>query len=410
MGNWLFLILVLSLVFPPSYQIPVPTGNEDEQQGSDEVKELESLRTENNKSNSTVSEPSGVLQDASGLQPTALSITDDGGERPSNSRSAIFRHRGITQAKKSRYWNEKVQQQPNGDGYNKFAGIQYSPTDLAAYVFNTGDEEGVAVAVEELVREGMMGRTDAINYLQDVKQILTYMRDQYEQRKKIEEFRNRAFPKPQVTQRFPSPPREQYIAELDTEKRDLKPVEVAPAPVGTTEHPHQAVIASTSEPKEPPQVASTTAHPKTEDTHDESYKDDDLKRHVPPRNTYGFTLEIIYKLAKDMFTQSILRDDPTAEETLSGLVTFLESEVGNKRISPAMKEKVLETVSAALVDSLRDYQAMMAEEAGLYQHLAEANRPLMAKVPMSELYHKLGVKDHENILQLTSNSNRPKSS
>lgn len=45
--------------------------------------------------------------------------------------------------------------QPN-EGYTKYAGIQYSPTDLAEYVFSTGDEEGVAVAVEELVREGMV--------------------------------------------------------------------------------------------------------------------------------------------------------------------------------------------------------------------------------------------------------------
>lgn len=45
-----------------------------------------------------------------------------------------------------------------------------------------------------------MGRTDAINYLQDVKQMLTYMRDQYEQLRKLQEMKNRAYPKPQVSQ------------------------------------------------------------------------------------------------------------------------------------------------------------------------------------------------------------------
>lgn len=45
-----------------------------------------------------------------------------------------------------------------------------------------------------------MGRTDAINYLQDVKQMLQYMREQYEQKKILEEMRNRAYPKPQISQ------------------------------------------------------------------------------------------------------------------------------------------------------------------------------------------------------------------
>lgn len=38
------------------------------------------------------------------------SPTNDEVEPQANSRSAIFRHRGITQAKKSKYWNEKVEQ------------------------------------------------------------------------------------------------------------------------------------------------------------------------------------------------------------------------------------------------------------------------------------------------------------
>ncbi|GBM12208.1 hypothetical protein AVEN_21015-1 [Araneus ventricosus] len=406
-------LAVLALLSPPSLLSPVPNGEENAQQVSDDVKELESLRAENSKpSNNTDTSPP---ENANGQQeeplPTPLPLSE---EPQQNSRSAIFRHRGITQAKKNKYWGEKPQ--PENDGYAKYAGIQYSPNDLAAYVFNTGDEEGVAVAVEELVREGLMGRTDAINYLQDVKQILMYLRDQYEHQTKLEEFKNKAYPKLQMYQRLPS--REHYLSEMDTDKREA----AEPAPVVTTEDPHQGVIASTAEPKGPTRStqrpktdASTVEEPKKEADQDVP-KDDDYKR-MSSRNSNTFTLEVIYKLAKDMFTQSIMRDDPTAEDTLSGLVTFLENEVGNKRISSEMKEKVLEIVSAALVDSLRDYQRYLSEnqapvfdESGLYRHLSDSNGSPASKVPMSEVYRKLSAQGHDNMLQLVSNSNRPNSS
>ncbi|GFY08328.1 uncharacterized protein TNCV_1357341 [Trichonephila clavipes] len=185
MKQYFLFLAVLALLNTVCFLSPVPEG-QDSEQISDDVKELESLRNE--KTNVTNLE-NGQQEEP---LPTPLASSE---EPQANSRSAIFRHRGITQAKKSRYYSEKPQLV--NDGY---AGIQYSPQDLAVYVFNTGDEEGVAVAVEELVREGMMGRTDAINYLQDVKQILMYLRDQYEHHQKLEEFKSPAFSKQQMSQ------------------------------------------------------------------------------------------------------------------------------------------------------------------------------------------------------------------
>lgn len=39
-------------------------------------------------------------------------------------------------------------------------GGRYSAHDLAQYVFWTGDEEGVAQAIEELINEGLVGNSD----------------------------------------------------------------------------------------------------------------------------------------------------------------------------------------------------------------------------------------------------------
>ncbi|KAH7945534.1 hypothetical protein HPB49_012112 [Dermacentor silvarum] len=52
-----------------------------------------------------------------------------------------------------------------------------------------GDEEGVAMAVEELLRQGMMTREEAIVYLQDVKAEMNYIRAQQEKLRKIQELR-----------------------------------------------------------------------------------------------------------------------------------------------------------------------------------------------------------------------------
>ena len=82
-------------------------------------------------------------------------------------------------------------------------------------------------------------------------------------------------------QRLPSPPREQFV--LGSEKREQKEPELPPAPVATTEHPHQEVIASTSEPKGLTKSASTTVRPKTDSSVVEAVKED-FKRVMNTRN------------------------------------------------------------------------------------------------------------------------------
>lgn len=121
---------------------------------------------------------------------------------------------------------------------------------------------------------------------------------------------------------IPNVPRQQFLSDLVTDKRDSKTVEAPSAPAITTEQPQQVVIASTAEPKGPSNPVSTTNAPKaeaadkadadktaadTEAADKDALKEEDAKRRVPTRNTNTFTMEVIYKLAKDMFTQSILR-------------------------------------------------------------------------------------------------------
>lgn len=50
---------------------------------------------------------------------------------------------------------------------------------MAQYIFWTGDEEGVAKAVEELIDEGLMSRENAIEFLNDIRVGIDYLESIY---------------------------------------------------------------------------------------------------------------------------------------------------------------------------------------------------------------------------------------
>lgn len=56
---------------------------------------------------------------------------------------------------------------------------KYSAYDMAQYIFWTGDEEGVAKAVEELIEENLMSRENAIEFLSDVRVGIDYLENMY---------------------------------------------------------------------------------------------------------------------------------------------------------------------------------------------------------------------------------------
>ena len=56
---------------------------------------------------------------------------------------------------------------------------KFSAYDMAQYIFWTGDEEGVAKAVEELIDEGLMSRENAIEFLSDIHVGIDYLENIY---------------------------------------------------------------------------------------------------------------------------------------------------------------------------------------------------------------------------------------
>lgn len=50
---------------------------------------------------------------------------------------------------------------------------------MAQYVFWTGDEEGVAKAVEELIDNGLMSRESALEFLSEIRTGMEYLEGTY---------------------------------------------------------------------------------------------------------------------------------------------------------------------------------------------------------------------------------------
>lgn len=266
---------------------------------------------------------------------------------------------------------------------------EYTPADLAEYIMRTGDEEGVAMAVEELLRQGAMGREEAILYLQDVKAELNYLRSQQEKLRRIQELREAISMKKNDDAIYKQAQQRLSRLRESAGKGDV-PVEkgtsVAKATT-TTQKGTMAVVSTKASTtvapsQQSPQKPSGQPSPKssaekrirmplrlapgdierlTEDRMPPPSQQEaeviamlqKLKGATSPYDKYTLE-EVIYWLAKDMLAHSILRGDQSAEEALARFATFVESEVAQNKISSEVQKKVLDIMLAALVDILRE--------------------------------------------------------
>lgn len=68
---------------------------------------------------------------------------------------------------------------PNASLMLRHLNGKYSAYDMAQYIFWTGDEDGVAKAIEELIDEGLMSRENAIEFLNDIRLGIDYLESTY---------------------------------------------------------------------------------------------------------------------------------------------------------------------------------------------------------------------------------------
>ncbi|XP_076324549.1 uncharacterized protein LOC143232696 isoform X2 [Tachypleus tridentatus] len=256
----------------------------------------------------------------------------------------------------------------NNDYDTKFSGLQYSPEDLAEYILRTDDEKGVAMAIEELLTEGLMTREKAIFYLQEVKTELNHMREQYEQVHRMVEEKEIKRGQQEAAQEL-KPKLQRLPTQKDNRPETFVHEESVKA-VPTKETKVRAVPTAVTKPKASPSnvYQPPTLRPKPYNAAIyepvEQQPDVDMimimekLRSAESFNEEYILKEIIYQLAKNMFEQSIFIGDPVAEESLTRFSNFLATQVATNRISREMEQTVLAIVSTALVDSLQEYSGL----------------------------------------------------
>lgn len=250
----------------------------------------------------------------------------------------------------------------NAEALLRHSGGQYSAFDMAQYVFWTGDEAGVARAVEELIQKGLMTRENAIKFLRDIRLGIDYLQNTYSNR-------------PFKTERH---------AKTDEHERSEGSTAGSPAQeiiTTTVAPPTEALVSETTQQvtlapeilkvieRLPSLLKLNELSEQTESTQD---YDDVVGRLRLADFLYAeYSLEeVIYQLAKVMFAQSLTQGSEPAQHALQKLTEFLESEGAHGRISPTLQKKILDVLLAALADTLAENPELMkAARSALGKHM-----------------------------------------
>ncbi|XP_014290971.3 uncharacterized protein [Halyomorpha halys] len=221
---------------------------------------------------------------------------------------------------KDSFLKSRTDQQLTSAVPNKY-GLQYTPQELAEYVFWTGDERGATSAIEDLIQDGTLSREDAIVYLEEIKRDLDIMKRQYQLREDEHNYNS-------IKDKYQMGPELSEIRQQIKENFNKKADYLDTPPMQTLP--------------------------------DDDYEDliERLKMADLMYNEYSLE-EVIYQLAKIMFKQSLSRGSAEAQDALQKFTDFLENEAQSGRISRTLEKKVLDVVIASLSDVLTQYPELV---------------------------------------------------
>ncbi|XP_062125877.1 uncharacterized protein LOC133838705 isoform X3 [Drosophila sulfurigaster albostrigata] len=232
---------------------------------------------------------------------------------------------------------------------------QYSSFDMAQYVFWTGDETGVARAVEELIDENLITRESALKFLRDIRLGIEFLQRSYANRIFPEELRQNHLKR--------SAPSTTASTTTSTTSTTTSTTTEKPLPYIHLENDGDGVT---------PEIGRTKALDsftfwnklkalESETPQDLTDYDDTMGRAKIVEYLYNeYSLEeILYKLAKVMFAQSLAHGSDEAQQELQKLTEFLERE-GNLGVIPVdLQKKVLRVLLTALSDTLTEHPELL---------------------------------------------------
>ncbi|XP_049870149.1 uncharacterized protein LOC126369649 [Pectinophora gossypiella] len=290
---------------------------------------------------------------------------------------------GHTAARRSFNADITRETENNMDHYSPYQGVQYSPLDMAEYVFWTGDERGVTTAIEEFLQEGLMTKEEAIAFLQEIKFNIDYLRVHYAQNLKAaeetaqqEKLRNLLLEQANAKeyqyrnpslQSFPfggSPDIIRTIASKNWDlNNNLSPYNSLPVSTELRPEPAKRVY----DPMLQTNMMSTSDYDRDGSIiSDEEYEEMMEKLKAADTLYVEYTLEeIIYQLAKLLFSQSLSRDPASVRTATQRFMAFLELEAERGQLSRTVEKKVLDLMIAALSDTVSDHPELLQPREGL---------------------------------------------
>ncbi|XP_065335479.1 uncharacterized protein LOC135936553 isoform X1 [Cloeon dipterum] len=189
-----------------------------------------------------------------------------------------------------------------------------TPMQLAEYVFWTGDERGVSLAIQEFLQQGLISREEAVTFLREIRQSISILQNYYAERKA-----------------------EQQEVEQEALERAAALQEAL------------AISRLRQEQQKQQQLQESKA------MNEEEYSD--LLQHLKDSDAQftEFSLEeVIYQLAKMLFSQNLVTGNGQAEaqKVMKKFSSFLKEE--KSQMPQQLQRKVFEVLSAALVDAMRE--------------------------------------------------------
>ncbi|XP_020807992.1 mucin-5AC isoform X2 [Drosophila serrata] len=233
---------------------------------------------------------------------------------------------------------------------------QYSSFDMAQYIFWTGDETAVVKAVEELVEGKVISRESALKFLQDIRLGIEFLQRSYANRIFPEEVRQN-----QLKRHSPpstTPPTTTTTTTTTTSTTTEKPFPEVRESGSQTGIPQEAGAVPIKN------FDSFTFWNKLKVLDNEAQQDlndyDEGRAKIVEYLYNEYSLEeILYKLAKVMFAQSLSHGSDEAQMELQKLTEFLERE-GNMGVIPIdLQKKVLRVLLSALSDTLTEHPELL---------------------------------------------------
>ncbi|XP_053945359.1 uncharacterized protein LOC128854919 isoform X4 [Anastrepha ludens] len=230
---------------------------------------------------------------------------------------------------------------------------QISPLDMAQYVFWTGDEAGVARAVEELIDRGVISRENALAFLREVRVGIEYLQQSYT---------NRIFPEAglniNIDKKMFDFPQTKPIAPTTVLPINEKPL----LPYLRLDRLLHASNKNPTKSVENISVWHKLQALNNDGNQDLNDYDETGERTKISQFLYNeYTLEdILYKLAKIMFAQSLSHGSDEAQHELQKLTEFLEREGSLGVIPIDLQKKVLHILFRALSDTLAERPELLS--------------------------------------------------